>query len=387
MRFVLRFALPIVLVLAASAVAWQLAVNRPVIAQSPPEPPALLVEVATAERAPVMYSVRSQGTVTPRTSTTLVTEVSGPIIEVAPAFVSGGFFRKGDVLVRIDPRNYQTNVKRASAAVARARTQVATENALAGYAYEDWQRLRGLDAANRPASDLTLRKPQLAEALAGLESAEADMEKAVEDLRRTVIRAPYDGMVRQKRADVGQFVNTGTALADTFATDVAEVRLPLNQNDLQYLELPGWDAGSDAGLPVTLTAEVGGDLHTWRGTVVRSEGVFDETRRVMHVVAEVADPYDTAGAGGEPLRVGAFVNAEIAGRSGGELVKVPRHALRRGETLWVVNEDLTIHPRNVRIARSDEYFAYVIEGVEDGERYCLTPPDQPLPGMKVRLSG
>ena len=387
MRFVLRFALPIVLILAASAVAWQLAVNRPVIAQSPPEPPALLVEVATAERAPVMYQVQSQGTVTPRTSTTLVTEVSGPIIEVAPAFVSGGFFRKGDVLVQIDPRNYRTNVKRASAAVARARTQVATENALAGYAFEDWQRLRGLDAASGPASDLTLRKPQLAEALAGLESAEADMEEAVEDLRRTVIRAPYDGMVRQKRADVGQFVNTGTALAETFATDVAEVRLPLNQNDLQYLELPGWNAGEDAGLGVKLTAEVSGALHEWEGIVVRSEGVFDETRRVMYVVAEVADPYDTSGAGRHPLRMGAFVNAEIAGRSGGELVKVPRHALRRGETLWVVNEDLTIHPRTVRIARADEYYAYVIDGVEDGERYCLTPPDQPLPGMKVRLSG
>lgn len=386
MRIVLRFALPILVLIAAIAAAWTLAVSRPTVAQVPVSPPALLVEVGTAERVPVTYTVRSQGTVTPRTSTTLVSEVSGPIVDVAPAFVSGGFFRKGDVLVRIDPRNYRTNVKRASAAVARAKTQVATENALAGYAYQDWQRLRSLDAATGPASDLTLRKPQLAEALAGLESAEADMEKAVEDLRRTIIRAPYDGMVRSKRADVGQFVNTGTALADTFATDYAEVRLPLNQNDLQYLELPDWNTG-DLELPATLSAEVGGARHEWQAMVVRSEGVFDESRRVLHVVAQVPDPYDTEQNAREPLRIGAFVSAEIAGRSGGDLVIIPRHALRRGETLWVVGEDLTIHPRQVEIARSDEEFAYISRGVEHGERYCLTPPDQPLPGMKVRLSG
>ncbi len=386
MRIVLRFALPILVLIAAIAAAWTLAVSRPQVAQVPVAPPALLVEVATAERVPVTYTVRSQGTVSPRTSTTLVSEVSGPILDVAPAFVSGGFFRKGDVLVRIDPRNYRTNVKRASAAVARAKTQVATENALAGYAYEDWQRLRSLDAATGPASDLTLRKPQLAEAIADLESAEADMEKAVEDLRRTIIRAPYDGMVRSKRADVGQFVNTGTALADTFATDYAEVRLPLNQNDLQYLDLPDWNTG-DLELPATLSAEFGGSIHEWDATVVRSEGVFDESRRVLHVVAQVADPYDTAQNARVPLRIGTFVSAEISGRAGGDLVVIPRHALRRGETLWVVGEDLTIHPRQVEIARSDEDFAYISQGVEHGERYCLTPPDQPLPGMKVRLSG
>lgn len=386
MRIVLRFALPILVLVAAIAAAWTLAVSRPQVAQVPVAPPALLVEVGTAERVPVTYTVRSQGTVTPRTSTTLISEVSGNIVDVAPAFVSGGFFRKGDVLVRIDPRNYRTNVKRASAAVARAKTQVATENALAGYAFQDWQRLRSLDAATGPASDLTLRKPQLAEAIAGLESAEADMEQAVEDLRRTIIRAPYDGMVRSKRADVGQFVNTGTALADTFATDYAEVRLPLNQNDLQYLDLPDWNTG-DLELPATLSAEFGGTMHEWDATVVRSEGVFDESRRVLHVVAQVADPYDTEQNARAPLRIGAFVSAEIAGRAGGDLVIIPRHALRRGETLWVVGEDLTIHPRQVEITRSDEDFAYISRGVEHGERYCLTPPDQPLPGMKVRLSG
>ena len=82
------------------------------------------------------FKVTSRGTVSPRTETTLVSEVSGQIVAVSPAFVSGGFFKKGDVLIRMDPRIYEANLKRARAEVAKARTGVATEHALAGYALE-----------------------------------------------------------------------------------------------------------------------------------------------------------------------------------------------------------------------------------------------------------
>ena len=297
-----------------------------------PPPPSLLVDVAVAKRQPVTFMVHTQGAVTPRTSTTLVSEVSGQIVEVAPAFVKGGFFGQGDVLVRIDPRNYQTALKRARSEVAKARTKVATEHALAAYAYEDWQRLRSLDATEAQASDLALRKPQLAEAVAGLEFAEADLEKATEDLDRTVIRAPYDGMVRDKRADVGQYVNVGTALADTFAIDYAEVRLPLPQSELQYLHLPRQDSPP---LPVSLQADIGGVRHSWDGRVVRTEGVFDADSRVLHVVAQVDDPYNMKSAAHqEPLRIGTFVTAAIEGRDGGDLFVIPRHSLQRGRSLW-----------------------------------------------------
>ena len=380
----LKIVLPIAIIGGAVLVSWQIIAARPEVERVAPPPPTLLVQVAVAQREPVTFTVRSQGVVTPRTRTTLVSEVSGQIAEVSPAFVSGGFFNKGDVLVRIDPRHYQTAFKRARSEVAKARTKVATEHALAGYAYQDWQRLRELNASERPASDLALRKPQLAEAVAALEFAEADLEKATEDLDRTVIRAPYDGMVREKRADVGQYVNVGAQLAETFATDYAEVRLPLPQVDLQYLELPGPD--SEAFLPVELTADIGGVRRTWHGRIIRSEGVFDAESRVLHVVAQVDDPYGQGGGGGEPLRIGTFVTAEIQGREGGSLFVIPRHSLQRGETLWMVGDDMTIQPRLLEIVRADEQFSYVTTGLSDGERYTVTPPEQPLPGMLVRVN-
>ena len=377
----LKITLPIVLIAVAALAAMALFAARTPAVQQPAPPPTLLVDVAVAKRAPVTFVVRSQGVVAPRTRTTLVSEVSGTVVEVSPAFVAGGFFAKGDVLVRIDPRNYQTALKRATAAVAQAKTKVATENALAGYAYEDWERLRSLEASDRPASDLTLRKPQLAEAVAQLESAEADVEKATEDLSRTVIRAPYDGMVREKRADVGQFVNTGTPLAETFATDYAEIRLPIPQNELKHLELA---VLSDGGtLRATLEADGGGVVHSWPAEIVRSEGVFDPDTRVLHLVAQVRDPY---AAGREPLRIGTFVSAVVEGADAGEVFVVPRHSLERGRTLWMVAADMTIRPRDMEVVRADEGFAYVADGLRDGERYTVTPPENSLPGMRVRIN-
>ena len=376
----LKITLPIVLIGVAALAAVGLFAARTPAVQQPASPPTLLVDVAVAKREPVTFVVRSQGVVAPRTRTTMVSEVSGTVVEVSPAFVAGGFFAKGDVLVRIDPRNYSTALKRATAAVAQAKTKVATENALAGYAHEDWERLRSLEVADRPASDLTLRKPQLAEAVAGLESAEADLEKATEDLSRTVIRAPYDGMVREKRADVGQFVNTGTPLAETFATDYAEIRLPIPQTELKYLELAALSGGGV--LPATLEADIGGMAHSWPAEIVRTEGVFDPDTRVLHLVAQVHDPYAS---GREPLRIGTFVSAAVEGTSAGQVFVIPRHSLERGETLWMVADDMTIRPRDLDIVRADEGFAYVAAGLRDGERYTVTPPENSLPGMTVRI--
>ena len=379
----LKIILPIGLLAVTALVSWGIIAARPAPVRVSAPPPALLVDVDVATRQPVTFVVRSQGVVSPRTRTTLVSEVAGQIVEVAPAFVVGGFFKQGDVLVRIDPRTYETALKRARSELAKAETKVETERALASYAEADFERLRGLRASPSSPSDLTLRKPQLAEAVAGLEFAQANYEKAEEDLNRTIIRAPYDGMVRAKRADVGQFVNTGSQLAETFATDYAEVRLPLPQAELKYLALP--DARSGATLPVTLRADIGGVEYAWQGRIVRSEGVFDVDSRVLHVVAQVDDPYG-AQHGDAPLRIGTFVAASIRGRDGGALFVVPRHSLQRGETLYLVRDDLSLEPRRVDIARLDEQFAYISGGLADGDRYTVTPPEQPLPGMVVRIN-
>ena len=396
LRRVFRVFTPIAVLIAAIGIGSALVLSRPEAKQQPRQPPVLLVDTLTATRVPTTFSVTTQGEVAPRTETTLISEVSGQIVEVSPSFVSGGFFRKGELLVRIDPRIYDARLKRARANVAAARTQVATENALAGYALEDWRRLKELqeddwqrqhtESGNirETPSDLTLRKPQLAAAIAQLESAEAELVEAEGDLERTSILAPYGGMVREKLSDLGQYVRVGDRLAAIFAVDYAEVRLPLAQADLQFLDLPS-TAGATS-VPVTLTARVAGAEQRWDGAITRTEGVFDSRTRVLYAVAQVQDPYGIERERAEPLRIGTFVNAEIQGRNAGALFAVPRHALYKGTTLWLVDEQNRLRAAEIGIVRADTDTVYVDRGLAPGDRICITPMEQPLPGMPVRSS-
>ncbi len=379
-----KIALPFIFIAAAVIAAYAMIGTRTETQKVAVQAPTLLVQVAIARRQPVTFTVQSQGSVIPRTETTIVAEASGRIVEVSDAFVSGGRFAAGDVLIRIDPRNYESALLRAQANVARAETQLATESALAGYAEEDWQRLRQTTPGTAPATQLALRKPQLQQALAELHFAEAELKDAEGDLDRTTIRAPYNGRVRDKVADIGEYVNVGSEIARIFAVDFAEVRLPVTQRDLQYLDIT--KLRSNEPFNVMISAELAGTVSRWSAKITRTEGVFDTTSRVLYLVAQIQDPYAYAeGATSAPLLMGMFVSAEIDGQEAGDLFLIPRHSLERGTTLWVVDDESRIYPRELNIVRRDNDFVYVVDGLDEGERYCVTPIDQPLPGMKVRF--
>lgn len=384
---VAKILLPIVIIAAAGVAAYWMFQMEEKLDHKVLQPPVILVDVIKVKKRTVNISVKAQGTVTPRTQTTLVSEVSGMITEVSPSFLVGGFFKKGDVLVKIDERNYRADVKRTQAAVASARTRLATETGLSDNARSDWERSRSRTGATRNATDLALRKPQLAEALANLEYALADLERKRGDLQRTIIRAPYDGLVKEKRADVGQFVAAGTQLAVTFAVDYAEIRLPLPDNELAYLNLPDTMKGhGEKGPTVLLTADIGGVEHVWEGELVRTEGVFDEHSRVLFAVAQVRDPYGReAGGWPEPLRIGTFVQAVIEGKIAEDVIILPRGSLRSGNRVWLVDEEHTLRPRNVDILRAGEELIYIESGLEDGQLVCITALENPLPGTRVRF--
>jgi RND family efflux transporter MFP subunit len=384
----LRILVPLLLIAASIGGAVVMLLTRPEAKEAEPELARLLVEVIEVNPGDVTVTVESRGTVAARTRTSLVSEVTGRILSVAEPFVAGGFFREGDVLLRIDPRNYETAVTQAEAAVARARTAVEQERALARYAKEDFDRARELAAVRGDqATALTLREPQLAQARAELASAEAALVQAREDLARTVLRAPYDGLVREKLADVGQYVNPGTPVAELFAVDYAEVRLPLTAEDLAFLDLPEtFGAAPASALPVTLRAQLGGEARSWPARLVRTEGVFDTRTRVLYAVAQIQDPYglDRTWPQG-PLRIGTFVTAEVQGSVLRDVYTIPRHALRPGERLWLVDEQERLARAQVEVVRADERRVYVRGGLEPGDRVALTPLEDPLPGAPVRV--
>jgi RND family efflux transporter MFP subunit len=348
-----------------------------------PEPPVPLVRVQRVELQDLSYTVMSQGTVKPRTATILVTEVSGRIVEVAPSFEGGGFLQKGELLVRIDDADYRQAVIQAGAQVAQAELQLAREQAEAEVAVEEWQDLGGGEV-----SPLTLREPQVADATARLGSARAALERAERDLQRTEVRSPYAGRLREKSVDVGQFVNRGARLADIYAVDYAEIRLPIPDADLAFIDLPldHRDLKRTGGGPaVTLRAHFAGRLNEWHGRLVRTEGEIDPRSRMVHAVAQVKDPYGLSReAGGPPLAAGLFVEAEIEGISVEDVVVLRRSAMRNRSELLVVDEDDRLRFRTVEILRTTPDSVVIGSGLQPGERVCLSVLAAVTDGMKVR---
>lgn len=346
---------------------------------------AVLVDVIPARIRSLNLSVVSQGPVRPRTETVLVPEVSGKIIDVSPNFIAGGFFRKGEVLLQIDPSDYEAAFKRAQADLAARRAQYADQKARSEQALKDWQ---NLGRAGEP-SDLTLRKPQLAEALAGVQAAEADLQKAERDLARTRIKLPYEGLVRSKQVDVGTFVTPGTTLGVTFAIDTAEIRLPLSSRDVAYLHLPSATDLLDSPRPrVVLTAAGSGISGQWQAEIIRTEGVVDETSRVIYAVAQVVDPYGVLGMSAQAeLRVGSFVRAEIQGLRAENVVVLPRSVLRADDSVLIANEQRKLEIRSVSVLRAEPETVYISHGIADGELVISTAMDVPIPGTQLAISG
>ena len=386
MNKLLKVVLPVVVIGIGVAAALAMIWSRAEPEKRRVEPLVPLVRVHHVALQDVRLKVISQGTVSPRTESVLVPEVSGRIIEVSPSFASGGFFEAGGLLLRIDPQDYRQALVQARSAVAQAELRRALELAEAEVAREEWT-----DLGEGSATPLTLHEPQLAEAEAALAAAHAAAEQARRNLERTEIRAPYAGRVREKLVDLGQFVNRGAPMATIYAVDYAEIRLPLPDSDLAFVELPlGYRGEQDdaSGPEVVLQANFAGRVHEWRGRIVRTEGVIDPKSRYVHTVARVRDPYGRGDDPGRPrLAVGMFVKAEILGRSVENAAVLPRAALRGDGRVLVVDADERLRFRAVGILRSTRDEVIVSSGLNDGDRVCLSTLAAVTDGMRVRTAG
>lgn len=331
-----------------------------------------LVEVLPLIAGSEQFSIASQGTVRPRTETTLSAEISGAIVQISPKFIAGGVFVAGEELLRIDPTNYTVAVDRAEATLT--------------------QRQIEFDGAEKLRSQGYRAESEYASAAAALAAAKADLVNARRNLQRTRISLPYDGMVRSKEADLGQYVNPGTRLGITFSTDSAEVRLPLTDQDLAFVDLPGADAirasGGVDGPVVELRAVQHGVTRTWQARIVRTEGVVDEKNRVTYAVARIEDPYKLDGKANDEtaLPMGTFVAARIEGQTLEGVIRIPRMALRANNQLMFVDADNRIRMDFVDVIRADAEYAYLRAGSLPEERISMTVIESAINGMKVRTT-
>ena len=373
----MKWSLPVAILAVAALVVVALVSSRPQLETAPREVVPPPVRVLTVTPTEVDLGVRSQGSVIPVTEADLVSEVAGTIVWTAESFEVGGFFDAGEVLLRLDRRDYELALASARAALAQAGVGLAREQAEADVAREEWEEL-GEDGEPGP---LVLRQPQLAEARAQVEAALANMRRAELDLERTAIRAPFAGRLRAKRVDRGEFVNRGVPLATIYAVDAAEVVLPVPDSELAFLDLPLGGELGDRGPRVLLRAQFAGGRHEWEGRVVRVGGEIDPATRMVNLIARVDDPYRASG-DRPPLSVGLFVDAEVVGRSVEAVFQVPRGALVGADRVWLVEEGRLVL-RHVGILRADPEVVIVSDGLSAGDRISLTILESAVDGMRV----
>ena len=379
----LKYLLPPALIVGAMVLVVLLANMRSAPAERAPTQTATPVQVIEARIGEQAFSVRSQGTVRPVTESALSAEVSGRLVSVSDSFVAGGYFQAGDVLAEIDPADYQAALLQAEADLARAQAQLSEEQARSDQARRDWVQARG--TGSEP-NELILRLPQVAGAKAAVQAAEASVQQASRNLERTRVRVPFDGLVRQREADLGAFVSTGSVLGRVFAIESAEVRLPLSDRDLAFLDLPPPGRPDNTGPAVQLTARLAGEQRQWNARIVRTEAVIDETTRLSYAVARVADPYALMGQSrASVLPIGTFVQAEIEGRLTDGLIRLPRGTLRQDNQLYLANDEDELEIRQVEVVRSTPEHVYVRGDIQIGERVITTAMPTPLPGQLLSV--
>ena len=324
-------------------------------------------------------TVMSEGNVYPRQEAKIIAQLSSEVAALSPSMIAGGEFSKGDVLISIDARDYEIALSRAKANVERSRAE---------YRFADSELMRVQSLyAKELASASQLQQAERAQQVsdAMLKEAEAALERAEIDLERTQIVAPFDGRVRTESLDEGQFLQKGGAVATIYATDALEVRLPLPDAQLAYLDPTFAQTGRapiDRDVAVTLAADFAGAKQTWQGRLIRTEGDISQRSRFVNVIAEVTDTTSTEGT---RLPLGLFVTATIEGRTLDELISLPRTALRDDETVMVIDDDNKLHFRTIEVFRLGDEEVIVSAGLQAGERVCVSPLQFVVEGMAVTV--
>ena len=364
------FILGIFLFLAATLMA-----TAPILEPSSVEKLATTVRVVEIQPKSVQLKVNSQGSVMPATESQLIPEVSGKVSWMSPNLVAGGYFDNQEMLIRVDDTDYNTKLNRAKASLTRAEA----EQQHAQFEYRRMQSLVKRNLVSRSQLENSLRAYRVAEA--SLQDATANFNQAEQDLARTQIRAPFAGLVRSENVDIGQFVSRGSPIATIYAGNQAEVRLPIADRQLAFLNIPVSIRGEiprEFQPEVTLTAQYAGQTLEWKGNIVRSEAEIDVSSRMVQLVARVESNSNPV-----PLSIGLFVSAEIQGLAAKNVVVLPREALRNDNQVLVVDDENRLRFRKIETLRLYQDDLLIQAGLKAGERVCISPIQTAIEGMVV----
>ena len=380
-KFVTRFLIPLVITLFGVGVAKVFAKMKPEANRAAVEEMALLVEVM--ELSPTTEPVRlfTSGAVSADKQVVLGAEVPGRVVSVSDKLIPGGRVSRGEVLFRVDPRNFQNAITQRTAQVAQAELNLSLEEGRGVVAAQEWELLGGDREGSR--EEIALRQPQLANAQAQLESARAALAQAETDLERTVVRAPFNAVVVSEQVEAGQMVGSASQLVTLVGTDRARVEAQLPMEAIADIAIPG--VNSEEGAAATVSLDLGsGELVAVPAHVSGLVGSLNPQTRSATVVLIVEDPMEAQHL---PIMPGAYVNVEIASVTDADSLPIPRSSLYEGSHVWVVDAEQRLERRTVEIGHRTPSEVFVVSGLDAGERLVTTTLSMPIEGTAVRVLG
>jgi len=383
-RKTLKLVLPLGILVIALLAALYISSTAPKARRSPPVRETPLVEVLTVRHSSERVVIPAMGSVIPAREITLKSQVSGRIVKINPRFTEGGHLKTGAEILKIEDQDYRLAVAERRSAVVEAEYALKLELGRQDIAQREWE-LLGKEALQGPLdSELALRKPHLEKAQADLEAARAALKQAELDLGRTVVRAPFNCIVRAKHVDLGSYASSQDQLAELVGTDRYRVRASVPVDRLKWISVPtgSGDQGSETRI---LYGNTNG--YARRGTVVKLLGDLEEEGRMARILIAVDDPLDldSPEQTRPPLLIGEYVRVEIEGPELDGVVALPRSALKNGRDVWVVRDDNTLDIRAVDIVWRGETTVMVRNDLRDGERIIMTGLSAPVQGMKVMV--
>ncbi len=374
----LKITVPFIILGVAIAISYSIFKNPPKkIEEQDKGVSKLLVDILAIKPRSYTVLVQSYGNVRPKVQSQLITQVSGQIVDVSKSLSDGSFFKKDDVLIKLDDRDYRAEVKIAESELTVAQQTLLEEEARSQQAQEDWKRLHK-DSREEP-NELVLRIPQLNTAKAMVVSAEARLQKANLDLERTEIIAPYDGRILHKKVDIGQVVSANHIVADIYATDHVEVRLPVKNRDLPFIKFPE----SEENIKAVLSSNLVG-VQEWSADIVRTEGVINDESQQLYVVAQVHDPFKVKHGREGSIKVGQYVNAEITGKTVDKAIIIPNQCIYQGSYVYVV-KDGVVERREIEMRWQNSNEAMIARGLQGGDELVLTPLGRVSSGTAVKV--
>ena len=384
-RKITQIGLFLSIIVVSLAVVWIMIAHRKPPAKTQFKSNGALVETISVKAEDKTVIVKGHGTIIPRRIANIVPQVSGQIVWVNPRFVEGGVFEKRDCLFRIEKIDYETAVKQVKAELKDAEYQLAKIESDARVARLQWDKWQARGNGNAlPPNPLVLYGPQLERAKAIAEAKKATLKQAMKNLERTRVTAPFNCMIRTETLDLGQYVRSGETLGSLFETDVLEVEVPLELSRLAWLNIPR-KGQPGKGSPASIRLKVGSDTCTWDGVVNRSLGEVNPDGRMVKVVVEIKDPYKKTRNKQRPdPALGMFVDVSFVGKTILDVIPIPIAAVRDNNSVWIVNEDNSLHIQPVQWTWSDNNEVWVTRGLHGGEKIVTSSLAVAVEGMKVR---